>query len=58
MLITSVGLGNDISIIQKNIRSTGEIHAQDISKSMVLLAEQKNTDDNVIFSISNGNSLP
>ena len=58
VLITSVGLGDDISIIQKIIGSTGEIHAQDISKSMVLLAEQKNTDDNVIFSISNGNSLP
>jgi len=58
VLITSVGLGDDIPIIQKNIGSTGEIHAQDISKSMILLAEQKNTDDNVMFSISNGNSLP
>lgn len=40
------------------IGSSGEIHAQDISKSMVLLAAQKNTNENVIFSISNGNTLP
>jgi len=58
VLITSIGLGDDISIIQKFIGRTGEIHAQDISKSMVLLAEQKNTDGNVMFSISNGNTLP
>ena len=58
VLITSIGLGDEISIIQKIVGSTGEIHAQDISKAMILLAEQKTADTNVIFSISNGNALP
>lgn len=58
VLITSVGLGDDIPIVNKLVGPSGEIHAQDISKAMVLLAESKADGDNVMFSVSNGNLLP
>lgn len=58
VLVTGCGLGDDISIINESVGSVGEIHAQDISKAMVLEASRKNQSENVCFSISNGNSLP
>lgn len=58
VLITGCGLGDDLALIAQAVGPEGEIHAQDISKAMVLEAEQKNKQDNVLFSISNGNQLP
>lgn len=58
VLITSVGLGDDIQVLSKYVGPSGEIHAQDISKSMILLANSKVDNDNVTFSVSNGNLLP
>lgn len=58
VLLTSVGLGDDIPLIQKYIGANGVLHAQDISKEMVLLAAKKNEGSNLMFSISNGNALP
>lgn len=58
VLIVSVGLGDDIPIIKSMIGPTGYIHAQDISRAMVLYAAKKNRDNDVMFSVSNGNALP
>lgn len=58
VLITGCGLGDDISIISECVGSAGEIHAQDLSKAMVIEAASKNTLQNTCFSVSNGNSLP
>jgi ubiquinone/menaquinone biosynthesis C-methylase UbiE len=58
VLITGCGLGDDISIISECVGSAGEIHAQDLSKAMVIEASRKNRSENVCFSVSNGNSLP
>ena len=58
VLITGCGLGDDIEIINEEVGNTGEIHAQDLSKAMVLEAEKNNHVNNACFSVSNGNSLP
>jgi ubiquinone/menaquinone biosynthesis C-methylase UbiE len=58
VLIVSCGLGEDISLVRQKIGITGEIHAQDISKAMVLASAEKHLFDNIFFTISNANSLP
>ena len=58
ILIVGVGLGEDIEAILKNVNETCEIHAQDISRAMIIAAAQNPLFKNVHFTISNGNSLP
>lgn len=58
VLVTGCGLGEDISLIMAKIGSQGELHAQDLSKSMVLAASNAHRYDNLYFSVSNGNFLP
>jgi SAM-dependent methyltransferase len=57
-LITGCGLGDDIEIVGSFVGPTGEIHAQDISKAMVLEAATKNVHPNTLFTISNATILP
>lgn len=58
VLITGCGLGEDIPIVSKAVGLRGEVHAQDISKAMVLESAKNNTQPNTLFTISNANSLP
>lgn len=58
VLITGCGLGEDIPIVSKAVGLGGEIHAQDISKAMVLESAKNNTQPNTLFTISNANCLP
>jgi SAM-dependent methyltransferase len=58
VLITGCGLGDDLPLILASIGVEGEIHAQDLSKSMVLSASKTSGGENICFSISNAMSLP
>ena len=58
VLVTGCGLGEDIPLLMDMIGPEGELHAQDLSKSMVLAASKLNNYPNLYFSISNANSLP
>lgn len=58
VLVVGVGLGEDLPLILEKIGQDGELHAQDISKSMVLHANAASVADNVFFSVSNATSLP
>lgn len=58
VLITGCGLGEDVSIVSKAVGSDGEVHAQDISKAMVLESAKNNAQPNTLFTISNANCLP
>lgn len=58
VLITGCGLGEDIPMVAARLGSTGEVHAQDLSKAMVLEAASKNDRSNILFTISNANHLP
>lgn len=58
VLVTGCGLGEDIPLLLDLIGPEGELHAQDLSKSMVLEASKLNNYPNLYFSISNANSLP
>lgn len=58
VLVTGCGFGDDLSLIREMIGEEGYVHAQDLSKSMVLEAGKLNTQRNICFSVSNANSLP
>ncbi|RDI48172.1 class I SAM-dependent methyltransferase [Aquicella lusitana] len=58
VLITGCGFGDDIGIIYDMVGNSGEIHAQDLSKSMVLSASNKFKQSNVRFSVSTATALP
>lgn len=58
VLVTGCGLGEDIPLLMDIIGPEGVLHAQDLSKSMVLAASNLNSYPNLYFSISNANSLP
>jgi ubiquinone/menaquinone biosynthesis C-methylase UbiE len=58
VLVTGCGLGEDIPLIMAMIGVEGELHAQDLSKSMVKAASELNNHPNLCFSVSNGNTLP
>lgn len=58
VLITGCGLGEDIPLVAEQIGASGEVHAQDLSKAMVLEAASKNDRPNTLFTISNANHLP
>jgi ubiquinone/menaquinone biosynthesis C-methylase UbiE len=58
VLIVSCGLGEDIPLLRQEVGVAGEIHAQDISKAMVLASADKNSQENVLYTISNAISLP
>lgn len=58
VLITGCGLGEDIPLMMDIIGSEGELHAQDLSKSMVKAASDAHSYSNLYFSVSNGNMLP
>lgn len=58
VLVTGCGLGDDLSIILNSIGAEGQVHAQDLCKSMVISAAGRSAQGNVCFSISNAISLP
>ena len=58
VLVTGCGLGEDIPLILEMIGVEGELHAQDLSKSMVIEASDAHSYSNLYFSVSNGNMLP
>jgi len=58
VLVVGCGLGEDIPMVAELVGSSGEIHAQDLSKAMVLEAARKNDWPNTLFTISNANQLP
>jgi SAM-dependent methyltransferase len=58
VLVTGCGLGDDLPLILNSIGVEGEIHAQDLSKSMVVSASKLSGGENICFSISNATSLP
>jgi ubiquinone/menaquinone biosynthesis C-methylase UbiE len=58
VLIAGCGLGEDIPLIINIIGEEGELHAQDLSKSMIKKASSLNNFNNLCFSVSNANSLP
>ena len=58
VLVTGCGLGEDIPLIMDLIGPGGELHAQDLSKSMVKTASDVHSDANLYFSVSSANFLP
>lgn len=58
VLIVSCGLGEDIPLVSQAVGPEGEIHAQDISKAMVLQSARINAQENTLFTISNALDLP
>ncbi|VFR44891.1 FIG00460785: hypothetical protein [plant metagenome] len=58
VLIAGCGLGEDIALVSDQVGSTGEVHAQDLSKAMVLEAASKNAQPHIGFTISNALHLP
>ena len=58
VLVTGCGLGEDLPMILSAVGAKGEIHAQDISKAMVVSASKRCDQPNVCFSISNALALP
>lgn len=58
VLIVGCGLGEDIPIIIEKIGNSGELHAQDISKAMVMESANRYKFSNLLFTISNAIALP
>jgi SAM-dependent methyltransferase len=58
VLVTGCGLGYDLPLILNCIGTEGEIHAQDLSRSMVISASKLSEQENICFSVSTANSLP
>ena len=58
VLITSCGFGSDIPICLEFVGETGEVHAQDLSKEMVLYSASRINKENLLFTISNALDLP
>lgn len=58
VLIVGCGLGEDIPIVIEKIGDAGELHAQDISKAMVMESADRHEFTNVFFTVSNANTLP
>ncbi len=58
VLITGCGFGDDIDVINQYLCGDVEIHAQDLSKSMVTAAASKYNYQNVFYSVSSATSLP
>jgi SAM-dependent methyltransferase len=58
VLITGCGFGEDIEFIHEHVGDHGEIHVQDLSRSMVLSASEKIMYPNVLYSVSSAINLP
>lgn len=58
VLIVGCGLGEDIPIVIEKIGDAGELHAQDISKAMVMESADRHKFPNVFFTVSNAITLP
>ena len=60
VLITSCGLGEEIGLISEDLFSSIELHAQDLSKDLVLEAFARNLprSKDVTFTVSNAMQLP
>jgi len=58
ILITSCGLGEDVSAAAELVGNDGVIHAQDLSLKFVELSSQNNSLDNVFINVSDALSLP
>ena len=58
VLIVGCGLGEDIPVVMERIGDAGELHAQDISRAMVMESADRHKFTNVFFTISNANTLP
>ena len=58
ILITSCGLGEDVSVAAKLVGKNGVVHAQDLSQRFVKLASQNNKIHNVFLNVSDALSLP
>lgn len=58
VLVVGCGLGEDLPLLSNRIGAQGELHAQDLSKAMVLNASRQNSQGNTRFTISDGNALP
>ncbi len=58
VLITGCGLGEDIPIASEIVGESGEVHAQDISKAMIVNAAASQRQTNTLFTISNATKLP
>lgn len=58
VLVTGCGLGDDIPSISKFVEGTGQIYAQDLSKTMILEAKKRCKEKNVHFSICDATNLP
>jgi SAM-dependent methyltransferase len=58
ILITSCGLGEDVTTALDLVGEEGVVHAQDLSKQFVSLSSEKNSFENAIFNVSDALSLP
>lgn len=58
VLVVGCGLGQDVPDILRMVGPSGEVHAQDISRSMVEKAGELSQENNACFSISNATQLP
>jgi ubiquinone/menaquinone biosynthesis C-methylase UbiE len=58
VLITGCGIGGEVSCCLDKVGKQGEVHAQDLSKEMVLHAASGIRESNVLFTISNAMNLP
>ncbi len=58
VLVTGCGFGEDLTLISELVGSSGDIHAQDLSKAMVLSASENFTHDTALFSVSSALDLP
>lgn len=58
VLVVGAGLGDDLPLILNAIGPKGELHAQDLSKSMIKDASAVVDAENVCLSISNATQLP
>ncbi len=58
VLVTGCGFGDDLPLILNSVGQTGEIHAQDLSKELLLSASGNNPQDNIFFSFSSATWLP
>lgn len=58
VLITGCGLGDDIPPCQDRVGHAGEVHAQDLSASMVRHAASRHACENTLFTVSSALDLP
>lgn len=58
VLVTGCGLGDDIVEALRRVGPSGEVHAQDISKAMVVEAARRHPALNLMLSVSNGLEMP